>query len=262
MIFYFGHTAAFYVNKLVLAGLLQERVNFPFETLFETGVDENSWDDTENCRMGGGFVWPKVSEVADYRKKVRQAVLDVIENTPLKLPVTQDSKWWAVFMGCEHERVHFELTSVMIRQMPVELVKTPAGWKHGPTTLGVPVLSNPLIQTMETYVSMGKPENFPSYGWDNEYGLCNVKVPPFKASKYLITNREYLEFVNDGGYGNSTYWTKEGWQWKQYRKSNHPTFWVCGNRCKSGCGSDLSAYSHCNLKTDVNHNKKTVGPHK
>ena len=37
-----------------------------------------------------------------------------------------------------------------------------------------------------------------------------LRVPPFKASKYLITNREYLEFVNDGGYKNSKYWTKEG----------------------------------------------------
>jgi len=49
--------------------------------------------------MGGQFVWPKVSEVADYRKKVRQAMLDVIENTPLELPVTQDSKWvrWSLY---------------------------------------------------------------------------------------------------------------------------------------------------------------------
>ena len=43
--------------------------------------------------MGGSFVWPKVSEVAEYRKKARQAMLDVIENTPLKLPVTQESPW-------------------------------------------------------------------------------------------------------------------------------------------------------------------------
>ena len=47
----------------------------------------------ENYRMGGGFVWPKVSVVAEYRKKVRQSMLDVIENTPLELPVTQESKW-------------------------------------------------------------------------------------------------------------------------------------------------------------------------
>ena len=43
--------------------------------------------------MGGSFVWPSVSEVAEYRKKVRQAILDVIKNTPLELPVTQESKW-------------------------------------------------------------------------------------------------------------------------------------------------------------------------
>ena len=43
--------------------------------------------------MGGNLVWPKVSEVAEYRKKVRQTMLDVIENTPLELPVTQENKW-------------------------------------------------------------------------------------------------------------------------------------------------------------------------
>lgn len=37
------------------------------------------------------------------------------------------------------------------------------------------------------------------------------RVPPFRASKYLITNREYLDFVNDGGYEDSKYWTDEGW---------------------------------------------------
>ena len=37
-----------------------------------------------------------------------------------------------------------------------------------------------------------------------------LRVPPFKASKYLVTNREYLAFVNEGGYENSKYWTKEG----------------------------------------------------
>lgn len=255
LIFYFGHTAAVYINKLVLAGLLKERINFYFETLFETGVDEMSWDDTENYRMGGGFVWPKVSVVAEYRKKVRQSMLDVIENTPLELPVTQESKWWAVFMGFEHERIHFETSSVLIRQMPIELVKKPLGWKDGPITTGDPVLSNPLIEIRtERAVNMGKPENFPSYGWDNEYGKWNVKVPPFKASKHLITNGEYLEFVNDRGYEDCKYWTKEGWQWKQYRKLHHPSFWVCDNHCKSGCGGDLATYSYCNLAADVNHN--------
>ena len=43
--------------------------------------------------MGGSFVWPTVAKVAEYRKKVRKAILDVIDATPLELPVTQESKW-------------------------------------------------------------------------------------------------------------------------------------------------------------------------
>ena len=45
-----------------------------------------------------------------------------------------------------------------------------------------------------------------------------------------------------------------GWQWKNFRQLNHPSFWVCSKGCKSGCGANLEGYSHCNLATDVNHN--------
>ena len=38
--------------------------------------------------------------------------------------------------------------------------------------------------------------------------LCSA--PEFEASKYLITNREFFEFVNAGGYKNRQYWTDEG----------------------------------------------------
>ncbi|KAK2187518.1 hypothetical protein NP493_163g04004 [Ridgeia piscesae] len=53
LIFYYGHTACVYINKLVLAGLLKpsERVNLSYETLFETGVDEMSWDDTVGIHL-------------------------------------------------------------------------------------------------------------------------------------------------------------------------------------------------------------------
>ena len=43
--------------------------------------------------MGGTFKWPDLEEVVEYRKKVKEVVLSVIDNTPLKLPVTQDSPW-------------------------------------------------------------------------------------------------------------------------------------------------------------------------
>ena len=58
--------------------------------------------------------------------------------------------------------------------------------------------------------------------------LCFIfRVPAFEASAYLITNKQFLQFVNIGGYKNKELWSKEGWQWCEYRKVQHPAFWVC-----------------------------------
>jgi hypothetical protein len=56
MIFYYGHPAALYVNKLRVAGLLDKPVNEYFEHIFETGVDEMAWDDLSKNDME----WPMV----------------------------------------------------------------------------------------------------------------------------------------------------------------------------------------------------------
>lgn len=247
LIFYFCHTAVVYVNKLMLAGLIKERVNLEFETMFETGVDEMSWDDTENYRMGGSYKWPLLSSVVEYRRNVRNLVLKVIHDTPLDLPITMESPWWAILMGIEHERIHLETSSVLIRQLPVEMVTKPKGWVYAPFKCGGRVEENPLISVETQDVTFGKPKDFPSYGWDNEYGEFSTRVPAFEASKFMITNGEYLEFVESGGYEDEKFWTEEGWKWKEYRQSRHPVFWVCNHGCKGGCGADLSKYSPCHF---------------
>ncbi|XP_045158623.2 uncharacterized protein LOC123524473 [Mercenaria mercenaria] len=247
LIFYYAHTAVVYVNKLVLAGLLKERINFEFEKIFETGVDEMSWDDTENFRMGGSYQWPSVEETVRYRHEVRQVILNIIDTTPLQLPITMESKWWAVLMGMEHERIHLETSSVLIRQLPVDMVRIPDGWTYAPVHSSNGPRENRMLRMGATDVTFGKPENFPSYGWDNEYGEVSCFVPSFEASEYLVTNGEFLEFVKDGGYMKQEYWSEEGWKWKTFRQAKHPMFWICGSGCKSGCGADLATYSHCRL---------------
>ena len=70
----------------------------------------------------------------------------------------------------------------------------------------------------------------------------------FEASKYKVTNEQYLEFVLANGYGTREYWSDEGWEWVQYKQAKHPLFWVCPMKCKSGCGGTLAAHSHCKEK--------------
>ncbi|XP_046339628.2 uncharacterized protein LOC124120813 [Haliotis rufescens] len=248
LIFYFAHTATVYVNKLLLASFIKSRVNFEFETMFETGVDEMSWDDTENYRMGGGFEWPSLDQVVKYRQRVRNLILDQIDDTPLTLPITAESSWWGLVMGMEHERIHLETSSVLIRQLPIHLVSKPEGWTYGPVKSGSSATENSLISVETHDITIGKPKNFPSYGWDNEYGQAEIHVPPFKASKYLVTNGEFLGFVRSGGYRCKKYWSSEGWKWREFKQANHPVFWVCNKGCVGGCGGDLANWSHCHIK--------------
>ena len=49
-------------------------------------------------------------------------------------------------------------------------------------------------------MELGKPDDWPSFGWDNEYGAEAREVPPFATSSFLVSNGEFFEFVADGGY--------------------------------------------------------------
>jgi hypothetical protein len=70
-------------------------------------------------------------------------------------------------------------------------------------------------------------------------------VSAFEASKFKVTNEQFLEFVLAEGYQTREFWSNEGWEWVQFKQARHPLFWVCPFQCKSGCGSALASYTHC-----------------
>ncbi len=222
LIFYYGHTATFFVNKLVLAKLLPERIDPRLESIFAVGVDEMSWDDLDETH----YEWPSVAEVKAYREKVRAAVLNLIHTLPLQLPITWSGSWWPIIMGIEHELIHLETSTVLIRQHRLEYLRGEADWAPSGEHGRAPV--NELLTVAGGTVSLGKPRDAISYGWDNEYGHREVELEEFKASKYLVSNGEFLEFVEAGGYQNDAFWDAEGTQWKQFAQAAHPTFWIPG----------------------------------
>ena len=72
---------------------------------------------------------------------------------------------------------------------------------------------NPLVAHGATSATIGKPLDWPTYGWDNEYGRRDVQVPAFEATKFQVSNGELLEFVKAGGYRDEHLWSPEGWKW-------------------------------------------------
>lgn len=220
LIFYYGHTATFFINKLMLAGQLEQRINPGFESTFAIGVDEMSWDDLNDMH----YDWPAVQAVRNYRRQVRAAVDGLIARLPLTLPITWDSPWWIIMMGIEHERIHLETSSVLIRQHALELVHPHPAWVICSDTGDIH--SNSLINIESGIVKIGKEADALTYGWDNEYGRHEAEIPPFQASRYLVSNGEFRAFVDAGGYGSGDLWEEEGRAWKNYARAERPAFWI------------------------------------
>jgi 5-histidylcysteine sulfoxide synthase len=244
LIFYLGHTAAFYINKLVLAKLLtfNERVDPTIESLVAIGVDEMSWDDL----LSEDYPWPSVAVMKEFRCKVRHVVSELIlKRLPLdnNTVINWEHPFWPIIMGIEHERIHLETSSVLIRQLPMEYIlpqPTDSIWSNVCMIWRERIGDVPLnswINVSGGEVRLGRPihnkfhdelkSNISTvYGWDNEYGLHVGTVSPFRASKQLVSNAEFLEFMEAGGYKQKKYWSEEGWSWVQFKQPNHPLFWV------------------------------------
>ncbi|MCB9285385.1 MAG: 5-histidylcysteine sulfoxide synthase [Lewinellaceae bacterium] len=220
LIFYFGHPAAFYINKLRMAGLLSRGVHDQYDELLAVGVDP---DRPEHLHVAN--LWPDEATVRTYRNTIFEIVMEVIESVELpSSPVNDQHPLWALLMGLEHDRIHFETSSVLIRQLGVEKVRRPEGWHYAPT-LGAPP-ENDWISSEGGTVRLGKSREDSLFGWDNEYGQLEVKVEPFAATRNLISNLEFLEFVEDGGYTRPDLWSDEGRDWKTRTNTTHPKFWV------------------------------------
>ena len=228
LIFYFGHPAVFYVNKLTAGRLIPGRIDPVLEAMLAVGVDEMSWDDLNAAH----YDWPSVATVRRYRAAVRELVDRFIDDMPLELPIAWNSPAWVILMGIEHERIHLETSSVIMRQMPLDELRCDADltaeerrlWRTCPDR-GVPP-ANEWLAVGPRKVRLGKRDDDHTYGWDNEYGVEEVDLPAFRAAKRLVSNAEFREFVAAGGYREERWWTDEGRGWLHYTRAEHPRFWL------------------------------------
>lgn len=220
LIFYFGHTATFFVNKLILGKFIDKRIDTQIESICAVGVDEMSWDDLDTEH----YSWPTVTQIKTYRDTVRALLNNLIDTMPLSLPLKPDSLAWVIFMGIEHERIHLETSSVIMRMLPFKYLNQDSDWAACADAGIAPI--NELMPIAAQTVTLGKPTSDETYGWDNEYGSNTVDVESFGSSKYLVSNQEFSEFVQLGGYQALEHWTEEGQNWLSFTKAQMPRFWL------------------------------------
>ena len=164
----------------------------------------------------GNITRPSVEEVYAYRNHVDEHMTAFLEGD-LSQEVAD-----LLEIGLNHEQQHQELFLTDLKYMfghnptfpvydadaqRVEDYNTESGW----------------LAVTEGVYDIGHQNS--EFCYDNELGAHKVYLHDCEISKTLVTNEEYVAFMDDGAYTRFEYWLDEGWSWVNEHKVDSPLFW-------------------------------------
>ncbi len=159
---------------------------------------------------------PTVAEVYKYRTYVDKHISELLE-TAISPELEE-----LIILGINHEQQHQEL---LITDLKYTLSYNPIHpvYKEGFNLTAQQNEEDGWLKIPEGIYEIGfEGEGF---HFDNEEGRHKVYLHEFEISKSLVTNSEFLEFIEEGGYDNFKYWLDEGWTWINENKINAPLYW-------------------------------------
>jgi len=222
LVFYEGHAAAFNVNTLVKRGLARTGADESLETLFERGIDPH--ESTAGAGATPAERWPDRSTVRAFAEETDALVRDAIYSDEATRPDNEFLRdGLAIYTILEHEMTHHETLLYMYQWLPYDMKRCPEGYE--PIPGGLPP-RGATAMVPAGRASIGATPGAEPFGWDNEFPGRTASVPAFEIDVYDVTNRDYLEFVEAGGYERPEFWTPENWQWREREGLQHPIFWV------------------------------------
>ncbi len=162
---------------------------------------------------------PNSEEVTNYRDYVDTAVDRLIEN----VPQAAASRVFAILeIGLHHEQQHQELllTDILhaFAQNPTDPAYDP-NWQPPPSPQGMAELVN-VSAGIHMIGHDGR-----GFCYDNEIPRHEVLVPPMRIARHLVTNADWLAFIDAGGYATPSLWLSDGWAAVQAEDWQAPGHW-------------------------------------
>jgi ergothioneine biosynthesis protein EgtB len=164
----------------------------------------------------GNLSRPSVQDVYEYREYVTNAMLEFLaSDAHLEVKET-------IEIGIHHEKQHQELLITDIKYILGHNPLWPAYDKDFHET---PELSteNGQLSVEEGVYEIGYDGE--GFCYDNEKGKHRVYLEAFKISRQLVSNAEWLEFMNADAYQNALIWHTEGWDWVKKNNISSPMYW-------------------------------------
>lgn len=211
-----AHTTWFFENFVLVPNIKNYQVcNKDYGFLF------NSYYETVGERVirpnRGNLTRPGVDEVYQYRNYVDRFMSEFLDQE-LDQPILD-----VIEIGLQHEQQHQELLVYDIKYILgtnpifpayIERIKNPVKDLVSPASF---------LSINEGIYSIGYDGN--EFCFDNELGVHKTYINPCRIMNRLVTNGEYLGFVEAGGYNKFNYWLSEGWDWVNNENAASPFHW-------------------------------------
>jgi ergothioneine biosynthesis protein EgtB len=165
----------------------------------------------------GAITRPNVAEVYAYREHV-----DRYMNELLAEPLAPELNS-LITLGINHEQQHQEL---FLTDLKYTFAQNPAYPVYEPEANLIDGGNGATgwAEIKEGLYEIGYQGE--GFCFDNERSAHKVYLQEYQIAKGLVTNGEYLEFIQDGSYRCFQHWLDDGWTWLQQNQINHPLYWL------------------------------------
>jgi ergothioneine biosynthesis protein EgtB len=213
-----GHVSWFFENFVLRH---YEKPFRPFHEIFLTMF--SSYDvsgQTHPDPKRGLFTRPSLAVTRDYGRDVLERMGEVLDRQP-------DDKMLSMLavLGMHHEQQHQELILSDIKHLLSQNPLDP-GYHQPEVMRNAPEGAAPPLEWRRFdggLVEIGYEGD--GFSYDNESPRHKQYLQPYQLASRLVTNSEYLRFMEAGGYENPTLWLSEGWNWIKENGRSHPLYW-------------------------------------
>jgi len=164
----------------------------------------------------GNITRPDVDEVYQYRNHTNKQINALLKDNSSKELMD------LIVLGINHEQQHQELLITDLKYLFGNNPIFPV-YKEEANLIDDTNTDNGFVKIDEGVYEIGYMDD--GFCYDNELGNHKVYLNTFEISNALVTNEEFIAFIENGGYANFNLWLDAGWSWVQENNIKAPLYW-------------------------------------
>ena len=174
----------------------------------------------------GKFPRPKVSETLKYRSLIEEMFLKFLDNIQRNNSLTRNLVY-DIELANQHEMQHQELLVYDLQHYFQRFDDAEDNYQpkinKRPKSIDSPVVEQTMVKIPGGVYELGFSGS--EFCYDNEIPEHKTYLNSYEIDNYPVTNKQFMAFIDDGGYEDYRIWLSDGWDIVTEKKWNSPLYW-------------------------------------